>query len=102
MVTDLLVLKKDWSKELYDRDKLKRALAIAFGKKHLSMDTVDEIVATLEAKRSGSYKEIESTQIWADVLAILKDMNEVAYVRFASVFREFDGLVDFWQFINKW
>ena len=52
IVTDLMVLKKDGSKEMYDRDKLKRALIIAFGKKDFSLDKIDDILSKLEAKRS--------------------------------------------------
>lgn len=53
MVTDLVVKKRDGSKELYDRDKLRRALIVAFGKKHLSMEVVEDILAKLESKRAG-------------------------------------------------
>ena len=100
IVTDLVVRKKDWTKELYDKDKLTKALAIAFWKKNFSLETIDEIVTWLEAKRSWPQKEIDSTQIWADVLSVLKSMDEVAYVRFASVFQEFDWVEDFGAFIQ--
>lgn len=99
IVTDLLVVKKDGSKQLYDRDKLKRALVIAFWKKHLSMETVEELISVLEAKRAGKSKEITSVSLGQDVLALLKERNEVAYVRFASVFMEFDGINDFAGFV---
>lgn len=99
IVTDLLVVKKDWSKQLYDRDKLKRALVIAFGKKHLSMEKIEEIISTLEARWAWKWKEISSVAIGQDILAHLKDTNEVAYVRFASVFMEFDGIQDFAWFV---
>lgn len=95
VVTDLVVKKKDGSKELYDRDKLKRAFIIAFGKKHLSMDLVEDMLSKLETKRAGKGKEISSKQIGEDVLVALKDVNEFAYVRFASVFMEFDTKEDF-------
>jgi len=95
VVTDLLVLKKDGSKELYDRDKLKRALIIAFGKKDFSLEKIDSIILKLEAKWSGKTKEITSVKIWEDLLMALREESEVAYVRFASVFMEFDGLKDF-------
>jgi transcriptional repressor NrdR len=95
VVIDLVVLKKDDSKELYDRDKLKRALIIAFGKKDFSLEKIDSIILKLEAKRSGKTKEITSVKIGEDLLMALKEESEVAYVRFASVFMEFDGLKDF-------
>ena len=105
VVTDLVVVKKDWSKQLYDRDKLKRALVIAFGKRDFSLEKIEWIIAHLESKWAGKWKEIASTQIGQDILETLKDKHEVAYVRFASVFMEFGGINDFagfiWCRINK-
>ena len=95
VVTDLIVYKKDWSKELYDKDKLKRALIIAFGKKDFSLEKIDDIISRLEAKWSWKTKEITSVKIGEDLLMALKEGSEVAYVRFASVFMEFDGKEDF-------
>lgn len=95
VVTDLVVFKKDWSKELYDKDKLKRALIIAFGKKDFSLEKIDDIISKLEAKWSWKAKEITSIKIGEDILMALKEESEVAYVRFASVFMEFDGKEDF-------
>lgn len=101
VVTDLVVIKKDWSKELYDRDKLKKALVIAYGKKNISMERIDDIIATLEAKRLGIWKEISSKQIGEDVLHALKQIDEVAYLRFASVFMEFSWIDDFKAALKK-
>ena len=95
VVTDLVVKKKDGTKELYDRNKLRRALIVAFGKKHLSMEVVEDILAKLETQRAGKGKEISSQEVWESVLAALKNENEFAYVRFASVFMEFDTKEDF-------
>lgn len=52
IVTDLIVQKKDGSREMYDRDKLKKAMVIAFGKKDFSMERIEDMISTLEAKRS--------------------------------------------------
>lgn len=94
VITDLVVMKRDDTKELYDQSKLKRALMVAFGKHHASLETINEIIVQLENKRSGS-KEITSEQLWQDVLEALKWVNEFAYVRFASVFMRFGGIDDF-------
>lgn len=99
-VTDLVVIKKDTSKELYDRVKLKRAIMLAFAKRDLSQEIIDELLFRLESKRSGEGKEIASAKIGEDVLMELKDVDQVAYVRFASVYREFDSIQDFQQFIG--
>lgn len=95
MVTDLMVIKKDGSKELYDRNKVKRALIIAFGKKNISMEKIESLIAWLEAIWSWKGKEIDSAVLWEDILYMLKHDDEVAYVRFASVFKEFGGKADF-------
>jgi len=94
-VTDLLVIKRDGTKQMYDRDKLKRALVIAFGKKNLSLEKIDDIISKLESKRSGMGKEIASTKIGEDILNVLRNEDDVAYVRFASVFMEFETKKDF-------
>lgn len=100
-VTDLIVLKRDGSKELYDRAKLKRSLLIGFGKKNLLLDTIEEIIWHLEVQRSWSWKEITSKKIWQDVLAQLKEINDVAYIRFASVFMEFETKEDFQTILRE-
>jgi len=86
---------------MYDRSKLHKALMIAFGKKNLSLDQVDDIISGLESKRSGKSKEITSEKIGKDVLSILKKIDEVAYVRFASVFMEFEGVKDFERIVKE-
>jgi len=93
------VIKKDGSKELYDRTKLKRAIMLAFAKRDLSQESIDEMLFRLESKWSAEGKEIESKKIGDDVLQELKDVDQVAYVRFASVYKKFDSIEDFQKFI---
>jgi len=99
-VTDLIVIKKDGTKQMYDRDKLKRALVVAFGKNNFSLEKIDELISKLENKRSGAGKEIESTAIGEDVLDMLRGEDDIAYVRFASVFMEFETKKDFKEFLR--
>ncbi len=94
-VTDLFVIKRNGIKQIYDRDKLKKALVIAYGKKNFSLEKIDDIIWKLENKRSGMWKEITSKQIGQDVLDILSKEDDIAYVRFASVFMEFETKKDF-------
>lgn len=94
-ITDIVVIKKDGTSEIYDRMKLKRALMLAFAKRNISAEKIDEIVTTLETKWSGLWKEIKTTTIWDDVLEMIKDIDEVAYIRFASVYKNFNNLDDF-------
>lgn len=100
VVTDLVIVKKDGSKELYDRDKLKKALVIAFWKKNISTELIEDILTNLEAKWLGMGKELSSRKIGEDVLHVLKSEDEVAYLRFASVFMEFEGIEDFKKWID--
>lgn len=100
IVTDLVVIKRDDKKELYDRDKVKKSLVIAYGKKNFSMEKIEELIAQLESTRSWKRKEITSKQIWKDILALLKETDEIAYVRFASVFMDFNWIEDFAKFVS--
>ena len=99
-VTELMVIKKDWSKEMYDRSKLKKAILLAFAKTDFTNDEIEEILNTLEIKWQGEWSEIQSSVIWDDVLGLLKDKYPVPYVRFSSVYKSFGSLDDFKQLIG--
>ena len=93
--SDLRVVKRDRTHEPFDRRKLAASIAKAFEKRSTSLltleDTVDEIVHELET----SGREVPSSLIGAKVLEKLRGIDEVAYLRFASVYRSFDSLGDF-------
>lgn len=95
-----MVIKKDGSKELYDKQKLQRALMLAFAKRKISTDEIENIICQLEQKWLQSWSEVASEQIGVDVLLALKEFDPVAYVRFASVYMAFDNLSDFQQLIE--
>lgn len=99
-VTELFVTKRDGTTEMYDKDKLRRALIVAFGKQDFSLEKIEEIISKLENKRSGMWKEISSKKIWEDILQILKSQNDVAYIRFASVFMQFENKEDFERILS--
>lgn len=93
---NLAVIKKDGSRELFDRDKLTSAIKQSVGKFFSSELEVDEIVNSIEdAVYNYGESEVFSKQIGALVLDKLEGMNQVAYVRFASVFHDFKTLDDF-------
>lgn len=92
---ELIVAKKDGSKELYNRTKLKKAILLSFAKRPVSPDTIDIALADLESQRSQKGKVIRSERIGKDVLQFLKHTDPVAYIRFASVYMKFDTLEDF-------
>lgn len=98
--TELMVIKKDGSREMYDRQKLKRALMLACVKREMDKEEIENIINNLEAERSTDKNEISSKQIGNDILRILKTIDPVAYVRFASVYKSFDNLEDFKKYVE--
>lgn len=99
--TDLMVIKKDGKKELYDRQKIKRALMLSLAKREYDSEKIEEILNNLESQRTSEWDEISSQKIWDDILEVLKGLDIVAYIRFASVYKSFDNLEDFRKFIEK-
>ena len=99
-ITDLVVIKKDGSRELYDRTKITKALLLAYAKRNIAMDKLEEITAGLEVNWSAE-GEIESVKIGEDILAALKTEDPVAYIRFASVYMNFDSREDFQHLMKK-
>lgn len=99
-ITDLVVLKKNGSRELYDRTKVTRALLLAYAKRNIAMDKLEEIIAWLEAQRSAE-GEIQSEKMGSDILRALKHEDPVAYIRFASVYMNFNSLQDFQSLLNQ-
>ncbi len=95
-----MVIKKDGSKEMYDRQKLKKALLLAFAKREIDKEQIENLINNLEAEWSIDKNEITSKEIGDDVLRALKKIDPVVYVRFASVYKKFDSLKDFKKFID--
>ena len=98
----LTVVKRSGNKEIYDRDKLLHAVRSSVGKFFNSELEVEEVVnRASDILYSYGTEEIASKQIGEAVLDVLADVNEVAYVRFASVFREFKTLEDFENILKE-
>lgn len=92
---ELMVIKRDGRREVYDVAKLRRGLESAL-QKRVGEGKVDEIVALIEQKVfSKGAKEVESKVLGQTVLAELKKIDEVAYLRFVSVYRHFSNAQDF-------
>jgi len=98
---DLIVVKKAGSKEMYDRQKLKKALLLAFAKRSFDKEVIETMLNNLEMEWLAEATEISSSQIGEDVLRVLKEIDPVAFVRFASVYRSFKGFDDFAEIIQK-
>ena len=99
---NLTVLKRSGNKEVYDRDKLLMAVKRSVGKFFNSELEVEEVVnRATDMLYSLNTDQITSKQIGEAVLDVLAEVNEVAYVRFASVFREFKTLEDFENILKE-
>lgn len=95
----LMVIKRDNSRQPFDRNKLINAMTIACGKRPVSMDVIENAVDDIEVSLRNKMKtEVYSTDIGEMAMKKLKDIDEVAYVRFASVYRQF---VDVDMFISE-
>lgn len=86
----LMVIKKDRSRQAYDRSKIEDGVMRACHKRPLGMEQISAMIDDVENEIfQKSYSEIESSSIGLMVMDHLKDLDQVAYVRFASVYREF-------------
>lgn len=87
----LMVVKKDGRREIFDRQKLITAFSRACAKRPVSMDRIERAAQRIEARlRSEGHTEVESKRIGALVMQLLRRIDAVAYIRFASVYQEFD------------
>ncbi|UQB01413.1 transcriptional regulator NrdR [Pediococcus pentosaceus] len=92
-VTPLLVIKKNGSREEFDRDKILKGIVRAAEKRPLNMEQMMDMVDKVENKvRSLGESEISSQIIGEYVMNILVDLDEIAYIRFASVYRQFKDM----------
>lgn len=98
----LWVIKKDGRRELFDREKIKRGIVRALEKRPVAMGVIDEIVGDVEREMLREEKqEIPTTVIGKAVLGRLKKIDKVAWLRFASVYFEFEDLDDFEKIIER-
>ncbi len=97
----LLIVKRDGRREPYLRDKVKEGIRRACQKRHFSAADIDAVVDRVEARlhRTGG-EEIETRQVGEVVMAELKKLDSVAYVRFASVYRRFDSVHEFIEIVE--
>lgn len=95
-LTPIMVIKKDNSREYFDRNKIKNGILKSSEKRPVSIEQVEEIIHYIENEINKAYlSEIESKKIGEMVMDKLKDVDEVAYVRFASVYRQFKDINTF-------
>lgn len=98
----IMIIKKDKSRESFNREKLLKGMVRACEKRPVPIDTLEKIVDEIESEIQNSLdREITSVKIGELVMDKLKDVDEVAYVRFASVYRQFKDINTFMSELKK-
>ena len=97
---NLMVEKKDGTTEAYDRAKLEKGILIACGKRPISIEQLREKLSVLEEKW-GKDKIVASSKLGSDVVEMLKEIDEIAYIRFASVYKQFKDVETFKRELAK-
>jgi transcriptional repressor NrdR len=100
-MSGLIVVKRDGTREPYSRSKLERGVWLSCTKRPVTQEQIDKILSTLEEKWSGHKKEVGSSTIGTDVMRELKKLDQVAYIRFASVHREFKDVEEFKEELGR-
>ena len=93
---DLVVTKHDGRRETFSADKLRRGIALATAKRPVSDEQLDRMVEEIEAElRAAKMREVPAQKIGTLVMERLKSLDHVAYIRFTSVYRDFDDVRSF-------
>ena len=99
---NIMVIKKDKTREYFDREKILKGILRSCEKREISLSQMENVVDSIEKDILNSMKrEITSLEIGELVMKYLKDLDEVSYVRFASVYREFKDLESFMNELNQ-
>ncbi len=98
----IIVVKRDKSREVFDRNKLTAGILRACEKRPVSIQQIESMVNTIETKiQSALEREITTAQIGELAMEEIKKVDEVSYVRFASVYRQFKDINTFMEELNK-
>jgi transcriptional repressor NrdR len=99
---ELTVLKKNGERRMFDRDKLARSIGIALRKRPVTPEQVDQLITRITQKlESMGESEIPSAVVGKAVMEELKGLDTVAYIRFASVYRDFTEAKDFEDIVDE-
>ena len=99
---DLIVVKSNDKKESFDRDKMYRSLSLALRKRNIETEKIEKIVNAIVRKLENSGEsEINTSLIGQYIMEALSLLDQVAYVRFASVYKDFREVKDFEDFLGK-
>ena len=101
-MSNILVIKKDGKREQFDREKVKKGIIRSCEKRNVTIEEIDNVVQELEQKlRNLETTEVKSKVIGEFVMKSLKKIDKVAYIRFASVYKDFEDIESFKQAIEK-
>ena len=101
-IMSFMIIKKDKTRELFDRSKVKKGIVRACEKRPVTMEQIENAVIEIEQQLLSTMRsEIPSTEVGEMVMDKLKSLDEVAYVRFASVYRQFKDITTFRDELNK-
>ena len=99
---DLVIIKTNDKKEAFDRDKMFRSISLALRKRNIDQETIEKIVNAIVRKLENSGEtEIKSNLIGEYIMDALSHLDQVAYVRFASVYKNFREVKDFEHFLGE-
>ena len=99
---DLVVIKSNKEKEVFDRDKVFRSLSMALRKRNIDQEKIEKIINAIVRKLENSGDtEINSSLIGEYIMEALSHLDQVAYVRFASVYKNFREVKDFEDFLDN-
>lgn len=100
--TPILVIKNDGVRQLFDSAKIKTGIIKACEKRPVPLEEIDKVVSDIEKEITNSLEqEITTRKIGEMVMLRLKELDQVAYIRFASVYRQFRDITTFVDFINE-
>jgi transcriptional repressor NrdR len=100
-LSNLIVVKRDGTREPYSRTKLERGIWLSCTKRPVTQEKIDKMLSTLEEKWAANKKEVASLTIGMDVMKALAKVDKVAYIRFASVHREFKDVDEFKKELSR-
>lgn len=100
-LSNIAIIKKDDSRQTFDREKLKRGLLKACEKRPVSIDAIENAVNEIESALRKKDNEIKSRDVGELVMKKLQKLDKVAYIRFASVYKAFADIETFQEEVNK-
>lgn len=96
----IMVIKKDMSRQVFNREKLLNGLLRACEKRPVSTEQLEQVIDEIEISLYNNEREVSSNELGEMVLEKLRNIDEVAYIRFASVYREFNDVNSFVEALN--